>query len=152
MSTTAGSKVAMSTKEMNDFLAGPRLSRVSTISRSGFPHVSPAWYYWDGSTLIFSFGKSRLHVYNLRRNPKVEVVIDQDLRPQHGLKVGAQAVVMRGKAELTEENVRQMTEVIAKRYLGKDAPMYIEPMMSEGRVLAKLKPDRIITWDFSKSF
>jgi PPOX class probable F420-dependent enzyme len=152
MSTTVSKTVAMTPKEMDEFLAEPRISRVSTVKKSGAPHVSPAWFYWDGSIITFSFGKSRLHIANLKRNPNLEVIVDQGLRPQKGLKVGAQAVMMEGKAELTTNNVREITEIIAKRYLGKDAPLYIEPMMNEGRILARLRPNKIITWDFSKSF
>jgi nitroimidazol reductase NimA-like FMN-containing flavoprotein (pyridoxamine 5'-phosphate oxidase superfamily) len=152
MATTASKSVEMSAKEMDDFLARPRVARVATIMKSGAPHISPAWYFWDSEKLLFSFGISRLHVKNLRRDPRMDVIIDQDLRPEKGLKAGAQAVLMKGRSELTSDKLLEITKILLVRYLGPDAEAYAEPSIKEGRIIAKFKPEKIITWDFAKSF
>ena len=46
-------EVKMSKEEIDDFLSGRLIARLSTIGKDGFPNISPVWYYWDGENIFF---------------------------------------------------------------------------------------------------
>jgi hypothetical protein len=69
----------------------------------------------------------------------------------------AQAVVMRGTVELSTDE--QLQEAIARqamrKYLGSEGEQYVEAILQDGkpgknRVIAKVKPEHIVAWDFRK--
>jgi general stress protein 26 len=94
-------EVNMSKEEIDDFLNGRLIARLSTIGKDGFPNISPVWYYWDGESIFFDLGVKRANTKNLRRNPRCSVVIDIDNRPVSGMRENfARAVLIKGNAEL----------------------------------------------------
>src|SRR5215470_19923252 len=82
-----------------------------SLSQQHCPHTTPLWYVWDGEALWFLLGAGtypRQHIRNLRRNPKLCVVIDRDARPEHRGLFDAQGVVIRGTVELsTDEKLQE---------------------------------------------
>ena len=102
-SLTLGPSVAMSKEEIDRFLEQKLVARFTSIRLDGYPHTTPLWYVWDGEVLWFLLGAGtypRQHIRNLRRNPKLCVVIDRDARPEHGGLSDAQGVAIRGTVEL----------------------------------------------------
>ena len=158
MALTWNKQNAMTQAEIDKFLAEKLVARVATLRRNGGIHITPLWYSWDGSALWLILGKKRQHVSNLRSNPTISVVIDKDVRPQEGnLKPGAQAVMLRGRAQLFTDDKTQVeaTTTILTRYLGPKGRDYLEASLQDGspgknRVIVKLKPDKIVAWDFAK--
>jgi len=91
----------MSKEEIDDFLSGRLIARLSTIGKDGFPNISPVWYYWDGENIFFDLGVNRANTKNLRRDPRCSAVIDIDNRPVLGMRDNfARAVLIKGRAEL----------------------------------------------------
>src|SRR6266704_63691 len=85
MSFTWSPSVAMSRDEMDRFLQQKLVARLTSIRPDGYPHTTPLWYVWDGEALWFEIGageRPRQHIRNLRRNPKLCVIIDRDVRPE----------------------------------------------------------------------
>jgi nitroimidazol reductase NimA-like FMN-containing flavoprotein (pyridoxamine 5'-phosphate oxidase superfamily) len=94
-------EVDMSQEEIDYFLGGRLIARLSTIGSDGFPSVAPVWYYWDGQSIFFDLGVNRASTRNLRRDPRCAAVIDVDYRPVTGIRDNlARAVLIRGTAEL----------------------------------------------------
>ena len=94
-------EVSMSKEEIDDFLNGRLIARLSTIGNDGFPNISPVWYYWDGESIFFDLGVNRANTKNLRRDPRCSAVIDIDNRPVSGMRENfARAVLIKGRAEL----------------------------------------------------
>jgi len=58
------------------FLAEPRNVIVAGIRKDGRPHVSPNWYFWDGEKFYVSTTRNRAKYNVFRRDPRVELVID----------------------------------------------------------------------------
>lgn len=66
----------MTPEELDEFLTTERTCRVATTSTDGAPHVSPLWFAWDGTSLwLYSITRSK-RWSDLRRDPRVAVVID----------------------------------------------------------------------------
>jgi hypothetical protein len=85
------------------------------------------------------------------------VVIDRDVRPEQGGLFDAQGVVIRGTVELsTDESLQEeITQKAMRKYLGNEGERYVEAVLQDGkpgknRVIAKVKPEHIIAWDFRK--
>ena len=147
----------MSKEEIDSFLNKPLVARVATIRNDGYPHVTPLWYYWDGEYLYLILGhgeRPRHHIANLRGNDKITVVIDRDLRPETKTLFAAQAVSIRGRAKLLTDEKTQVDIVskVMKRYgFGSAVQAVLEDgKPGKNRVIAKIKPDKIIAWDFEK--
>ena len=71
-----GRAIAMTTAEVNGFLAAERTCRVATIGRNGRPHVAPLWFVWDGTSLWLSSVVRSQRWTDLMRDPRVAVVVD----------------------------------------------------------------------------
>ena len=58
------------------FLTGPKNIIVAGIRKDGRPHVSPNWFFWDGEKFYVSTTRKRAKYNIFRRDPRVELVID----------------------------------------------------------------------------
>ena len=162
MSLTWAPQVSMSKEEIDNFLNLKLVARLSSNRADGYPHASPFWYHWDGDALWIMLGsgeRPRQHIKNLRRDPKLCVVIDRDVRPEQGGFFGAEAVIIRGKAELsTDEKLQEWVATnIMGRYFGKESvtPDTVTKSLEDSkpgknRVILKVKPEKIYAWDFHK--
>lgn len=66
----------MTPDELDEFLTTQRTCRVATVSADGAPHVSTLWFVWDGKSLwLYSITRSK-RWSDLRRDPRVAVVVD----------------------------------------------------------------------------
>jgi PPOX class probable F420-dependent enzyme len=65
-----------STTDIEAFLAEPRNVIVAGVRKDGRPHVSPNWYFWDGEKFYVSTTRNRAKYNVFRRDPRVELVID----------------------------------------------------------------------------
>jgi PPOX class probable F420-dependent enzyme len=160
MSFTWSPSVAMSGEEMDRFLQQKMVARLTSIRPDGYPHTTPLWYVWDGEALWFEMGageRPRQHLRNLRRNPKLCVIIDRDARPEHGGMFDAQGVLIRGTVELsTDETLQEeVSRKILRRYFGDEGERYLDDVLQDGkpgknRVIAKVIPEHLSGWDFRK--
>jgi hypothetical protein len=95
-----------------------------------------------------------VHLDNLRRDPRITILIDEDPRVEHGLAAGAFAIMARGTAELSQDPdlIREVTLDVLTRALGTDdAQIYLEPIMAEGRTIVTITPSAWLTWDYNKA-
>jgi hypothetical protein len=70
-----GRRIAMSEDERDEFLAEQRVCRVASISARG-PHVTPLWFFWDGTALWLNSVVRSQRWVDLQRDPRVAIVID----------------------------------------------------------------------------
>jgi hypothetical protein len=75
----------------------------------------------------------------------------------HGGLFDAQGVVIRGTVELsTDEKLQEeITQKAMRKYLGNEGKHYVDAVLQDGkpgknRVIAKVKPEHIVAWDFRK--
>jgi nitroimidazol reductase NimA-like FMN-containing flavoprotein (pyridoxamine 5'-phosphate oxidase superfamily) len=63
------------TSSVRRFLATPRIARLCTKGRDGYPHVVPIYYMRQGDDIVFGSDRDETKVRNALRNPKAAVVI-----------------------------------------------------------------------------
>ena len=113
---------------------------------------------WDGKVLSFALGEQRIHIANLKRDPKATVLIDEDWRPREKVyAAGAAAVALRGDVTIvdldaSEEPLAQMFIDHANKYLdgAKGDSDYWNTETGERYHVCYLQPKIIVNWDFRK--
>ncbi len=149
--------ITMTESERLEFLSAPRILIVTTVDGRGYPHVTPMWYVVDDGKVVFrSFTRSQ-KIVNLRRNPKVGVLVEEghayeDLR----------GVMIQGQATLVDdpEFVLDLYGRLAARYAFAGAEPVTFPDRASleaafGRFAPKntavvVDPVRISSWDHRK--
>lgn len=141
--------VKMTDDEIAEFLQGRRTMSMATINGDGSIHMVAMWYgFLDGEIAIESKAKAQ-KVLNLRRNPNMTVMVeDGDTYDQ------LRGVQISGTGEIIDDPER-MFELGISVFSRYTAP-YTEAMrpaveaMLHKRVVVKLHPKRIASWDHRK--
>ena len=131
----------MTTDQVRDFLGhGTRTAKVATVMQDGRPHVMPVWFVLDGVELVFTTDAGSVKGRNLRRDPRIALVADDDVAPYA-------FVHIRGRARISEdmdELLRFATE-IGGRYMGPErAEEFGRRNAVPGELLVRVTPERII--------
>lgn len=139
--------IAMTSDEVDAFLAEQRTCRVATVGRTG-PHATPLWFVWhEGALWLTSLARSQRWA-DLQTDPRIAVVVDageqyQELR---GVELRGRVEVV-GEVPRTGEPVPELDgpeQAFADRYTG-------GTMHHDGRhAWLRLVPEKITSWDFRK--
>jgi PPOX class probable F420-dependent enzyme len=65
-----------SSTALEAFLAEPRNIIVAGIRKDGRPHLSPNWFYWDGTHFYVSTTRKRAKYAIFGRDQRAELVVD----------------------------------------------------------------------------
>jgi hypothetical protein len=144
-----GRKIMMTEEELDAFLSTARTCRVATVSPDGAPHVSALWFVWDGVSLwLYSLTRSRRWA-DLRKDPRVAVVVDAG--EEYGELRGAElsgVVEFVGEIPRTGEPCAELERVeglFAHKYFGLDSLPH-----DHRHAWIRLTPDAAVSWDFRK--
>lgn len=135
---------AMSDADLDEFLAGPHLARLSTIDPDGTPHTMPVWYEWRNGEVLISTQSLQRKVANIRRDPRVTILVDSDEFPYRG-------VMIRGEATLDFDDAVGKRVSIFERYMGdRDrAEAYAQALAAKWQpVLVRVTPSKVISFDY----
>ncbi|MEI5102332.1 pyridoxamine 5'-phosphate oxidase family protein [Streptomyces sp. PmtG] len=144
-----GRRIMMTAEERDAFLTAERTCRVATVSADGAPHASPLWFVWDGTSLwLYSLTRSRRWA-ELRRDPRIAVVVDA------GESYGElRGVELTGTVEFVGEAPRTgapRAELDAPERLFARKNFGLEEMVHDGRHgWLRLMPETEASWDFRK--
>ncbi|MFE0423373.1 PPOX class F420-dependent oxidoreductase [Streptomyces sp. NPDC058953] len=125
-------------EELKSLLDSPVFVTVATIQPDGSPQVSPVWVKRDGDDVIISTTIGRQKERNLRRDPRVTVVVQPFDAPYTYAEI-------RGTAELTTEGGRELIDELALKYTGQDYATF-NPAASEDaqRVVVRISPRKVV--------
>jgi nitroimidazol reductase NimA-like FMN-containing flavoprotein (pyridoxamine 5'-phosphate oxidase superfamily) len=91
-------EIQFTAEELASFLSQPHKAALATVDKEGFPHVVAMGYrYLDGVIYMTSYGKAQ-KVVNVRRNPKVAVMVEVGERY-----ADFRGVMIRGYCEVIED-------------------------------------------------
>lgn len=117
-------------------------ARLATIMRDGSPQNTVIWFRRDGDTLRMVCEPNAVKARNIRRDPRVAVIVEHPTDPYR-------FVQFRGRAEVDDSAAAAWDEAVtqSRRYLGERADDYIASV--EGSILVTLifYPER--TSDFT---
>ncbi|MGR8009861.1 PPOX class F420-dependent oxidoreductase [Streptomyces hypolithicus] len=124
--------------QLKERLDTPVFIQVSTIQPDGSPQVSPVWVKRDGDDLLFSTTVGRRKEKNLRRDPRVTVLLLPFDSPYTYAEI-------RGTAEMTTEGGQELIDELAMKYTGQQYADF-NPAAGEDaeRVVVRVKPHKIV--------
>ena len=113
-----------------------------TLDPDGSPQASLVWVERDGDQLLIGMEGQSRKTKNLRRDPRVTLLIEDDRASARGLR---QYLVIRGTAALLGPDIpadfTELMDTQARRYLGTDYPF--ENRGSRTAFVARVTPERI---------
>ena len=138
-------QIQLSEAEQAAFLAANRKAALATLDPAGYPHLVAMTYgVKDGVFYMTSYAKAQ-KVLNVRRNPKVGLMIEAGASYAE-----LKGVMVRGLCDIIEgeDAVREAWAIISgdtntqRRRETNDS--------AAKRVVLKVTPLRIVTWDHTK--
>ena len=125
-----------SPSRLEAFLAEPRNVIVAGIRKDGRPHLSPNWFFWDGERFYISTTRSRVKYPMFRRDPRVELVVDDA--------TGFRYVHVSGQVEIREDIPAELHRFRAIREKhGRAVPpdeILATELIADNRVLLAITP------------
>ncbi|MBV9616174.1 MAG: PPOX class F420-dependent oxidoreductase [Ktedonobacteraceae bacterium] len=127
--------------EQKEFLLhGTRTAKIATVRKDGRPHVVPIWFVLDGNTLIFTMGDTSVKAFNMRRDARVTICVDDETPPYSFIIVEGIAFLEKGSEEL-----RLWATRIGSRYMGSDrAEEYGARNGTPEELLVRVTPTKVI--------
>jgi PPOX class probable F420-dependent enzyme len=113
------------------------LASVVTLMPSGQPQAQLTWIDTDGENILVNTEPNRQRGRNIRRDPRVTVLIHSDSDPWDWSEI---------RGHVTEaidgQKARDHIDELSRRYTGND---YGRPIGPDGRVIYVIAPDKVIT-------
>jgi PPOX class probable F420-dependent enzyme len=97
--------------EFHPLLKSTALALVSTLGPDGAPQTTPIWFLFEQGHVRFSLVEGRQKLRNLRRDPRLSVVVVDPARPTH-------YVELRGTVDLTPDPELALERAVAVKYAG----------------------------------
>jgi PPOX class probable F420-dependent enzyme len=113
------------------------LATVVTLMPDGQPQALPTWVDHDGDNIWINTEPVRQRVRNIRRDPRITVLIRSDSDPGDWSEIRGHVVETIGG-----DQARAHINELSNRYTGGDYPRPIGP---DGRVILVVAPDKINT-------
>lgn len=121
-----------------EFLDRPAFLRLATLMADGSPQITVLWYRRDGENLRIVCPESAQKVRNLDRDGRVSAVIEDPESAQRYIELRGTAEVIRDDAEARDELCQ-----IAARYIGDQAPAYVDQLSADPRVILDIHVGRM---------
>jgi PPOX class probable F420-dependent enzyme len=131
------------TDELRAFLDQPRtFARIATVGAGNAPQVTTMWFRRDGDTIRMVCEPDAAKARNLRRNPRVAVVVEHPDDPYRYYQFRGTATIEDDQAAADEE-----TRVLAYRYLGQErGDAYLQTVAGEPLVTIVVHVERVTSF------
>ncbi|MFJ9346663.1 PPOX class F420-dependent oxidoreductase [Streptomyces sp. NPDC101237] len=116
----------------------PVFAVVATVQPDGSSQQSVVWLQRDGEDLLFSTTVGRRKERNLRRDPRVNIMINPPNAPYTYAEI-------RGTAEITTEGGQELIDRLSLKYTGKEYRDF-NPASAEDaqRVVVRVTPRKVV--------
>ncbi|MFF7728568.1 PPOX class F420-dependent oxidoreductase [Streptomyces sp. NPDC008001] len=116
----------------------PVFATVATVQPDGSPQLTVTWLTRDGDDLLISTTVGRRKERNLRRDPRVTVMINPPNAPYTYAEV-------RGSATLTTEGGQELINELSRKYTGKDYADFNPAAKDDAeRVVVRVTPRKVV--------
>lgn len=125
--------------EVEQLLNADMPARLATLDPEGYPRVVPIWFVWSEGAFHMTSVPERVHVQDLRRDPRAAICIDiEDRRTRHNMQLRG-----RGIASVSHDH-RDWTRRITRKYVrGRKGAADAERRAAMTRVHIELRPERL---------
>jgi len=139
-------KPPLTQDELMTFLNEAPIARLSSMNPDGTIHMTAAYFRYDGGNILIGTQDMTHKISNIKNNPNVTVLIDNQEYPFRG-------VLIYGVAVLEYEDVIAKRTSIFERYMPTADARAMASDLSERFtcVVIRIKPNRMTSYDYSKS-
>ncbi|AZS73527.1 PPOX class F420-dependent oxidoreductase [Streptomyces lydicus] len=124
--------------DLKQLLDTPVFVTVTTVQPDGSPQASPVWVKRDGDDLLISTTVGRRKEKNIRRDPRVSVVVQPSDAPYTYAEV-------RGTASLSTEGGQELIDELSRKYTGKlYADFNPAGITDDERVVVRITPRKVV--------
>ncbi len=116
---------------------GKNLATVVTLMPDGQPQALLTWVDTDGEYVLINTEPQRQRARNVRRDPRITVLIHSADNPWDWSEVRGHVVETVG-----EPRAREHIDELSNKYVGSD---YRNPIGAQGRIILKVAPDKVNT-------
>jgi PPOX class probable F420-dependent enzyme len=127
--------MALLTDKVRGLFDGKNFAVLSTLEPDGKPHSSVVWVGRDGDELVFALPESRRKTANIRRDPRVAVVIYDAASPYESVQV-------QGTASIEDDPDGVLIDQLSHKYTGGPYPGFAGP--NPQWVIARVTADKVI--------
>jgi len=146
-SGTAGqfSGSTLSAEELREFLAGPWVCKLGTLTVEGAPYITPVWYEYDGEGFTIIGRERAIWVEHIRRDGRVALCIDDPDGAHTRVLVQGRAAIVEGPS--ARGPWLPVARRMAARYLGDaSGSTYMERTLDFPRYTVRVQPEQTTTW------
>lgn len=116
----------------------PVFATVATVQPGGDPQLSVMWVKRDGDDLLLSTTVGRRKERNLRRDPRVSLMINPPDAPYTYAEI-------RGSAALSTEGAQELIDELSRKYTGKDYATFNPASKDDAqRVVVRVTPEKVV--------
>ncbi|HUY27547.1 MAG TPA: PPOX class F420-dependent oxidoreductase [Candidatus Binataceae bacterium] len=134
----------MKKSAIDKLLKEPQIAVIAATAPDGAPHAVPTWYEYRAGEIVFHTAASAFKYKCLAHDPRIALVVDTRKAPY-------KCVILKGRVTMTEAKDDARLKRMAVHYLGKrTGEKYAQAMGGGPVVIVRMKPDRVISWDYSQ--
>jgi PPOX class probable F420-dependent enzyme len=144
-------QVKMTDAEAWSYIESQRDMHVATLGKDGSPHLTTNWFAVVDGTVVFTSYVTSQKIVNLQRDPRVALLFaDGKIYPE------LRGVSVKGSAEFVADDAERdrIFAAIFERnrpYYGSVDTTIAQRAVAGGkRVIVKVRPTRLISWDHRK--
>jgi PPOX class probable F420-dependent enzyme len=116
---------------------GKNLATVVTLMPNGQPQALLTWVDSDGEYVLVNTEPQRQRARNIRRDPRITVLIHSDTDPWDWSEVRGRVV-----ETIDGSEAREHIDKLSRKYVGAD---YRNPIGPQGRVILQVAADKVNT-------
>ena len=137
---------ALNEGELATFLEQAQFARLGTTNKDGTIQITPIFFIIEDDQILMATQEPSLKVRNIKRNPKVSVLIDHTEVPFKG-------ALIYGIAELDYDDViAKRIKIFEKRLSRVDAETYARRLSGKWPcIIIRITPYRVVSFDYSKA-
>jgi PPOX class probable F420-dependent enzyme len=122
-------------KWLDLFTSKVAFAHLGTIMPDGMAQITPVWFDYDGTHIVFNTARGRTKDRNMQRDPRVTLAISDPDNPYRYVQVFGRVV------DMTEHDGDVVIDRLAKKYLGVDSYPYRKE--GEVRVTVRVAIDKL---------
>ena len=136
---------ALTKEELDSFLSKTGVARLCTHNPDGTMHAAPIWFMYDRGEFVFGTQQDSRRVKNIRGNPDVTIILDQEQPPPKG-------VVVYGRAALDYDDVVSKRIKIFEKYMPHANAAELAQGLAKLRkpVIIRVPPTKVVSYDYDK--
>ncbi|MGW7008546.1 PPOX class F420-dependent oxidoreductase [Streptomyces sp. NPDC054933] len=124
--------------DLKKLLDSPIFVVLATTQPDGSPQVSPVWCKRDGDDVLISTTIGRRKEKNMRRDPRVSVLVQPSDAPYTYAEI-------RGNAMLSTEGGPELIEELSRKYTGKPYAEFNPASLNDAqRVVVRITPRKVV--------